>query len=89
MVANGSIVVPRGNDLVALRSTLDWLEGLAGIATAEVTVAAAGDPEGTARLTWPGDSTRAALMNPGAAEARGGILFLLPADSFPPLTALE
>ncbi len=81
---------------MALRRTLDWLEGLAGIATAEVTVAAAGDPEGTARvaaewlrLTWPGDSTRAALMNPGAAEARGGILFLLPADSFPPLTALE
>ena len=89
MATSGSIVVPCGNDLMALRSTLDWLEDLAGIATAEVTVVAAGDPEGTARLTWPGDSTRAALMNAGAAEARGGILFLLHADSFPPLTALE
>ena len=89
MATSGSIVVRCGDDLVALRRTPDWLEGLAGIARAEVIVAAAGDPEGTARLTWPGGSTRAALMNAGVAEARGGILFLLPADSFPPLTALE
>src|SRR5262249_46807387 len=79
----------------ALRRTLDWLAGLAGIATAEVVVAAAGDAEGTtraaagrARLVWPGCSTRAALMNAGAKEARGDVLFFLHADSLPPPAAL-
>ena len=68
---------------------------LPGVAACEVIVAASGDPEGTARvvtgrarLLWPGGSTRAELMNAGAAAARGEVLFFLHADSFPPADAL-
>jgi glycosyltransferase involved in cell wall biosynthesis len=78
------------NDAAAVGRTLDQLVG-SGIAGAEVIVAASGDPVGTeravagrARLLWPEDSTRAALMNAGAAAARGDILFFLHADSLPP-----
>ncbi len=95
MTTGVSIIMPCRNDAAALGRTLDWLEGLAGIAEAEMIVAAAGDPEGTtgvaggrARVLWPGGSTRAALMNAGAAAARGDILFFLHADSFPPVAAL-
>ena len=90
-----SIVIPCRNDAAALGRTLDALEGLSGIDRAEVIVAAAGDREGTARvagararLLWPGGSTRAALMNAGAAIAQGKTLFFLHADSFPPPDAL-
>lgn len=64
-------------------------------ARAQLIVAAAGDPEGTERaaagratLIWPPGSTRARLMNAGAAIARGDVLFFLHADSFPPADAL-
>jgi rSAM/selenodomain-associated transferase 2 len=90
-----SIVTPTRNDAAALARTLDHLERLAGRDAAEVVVAASGDREGTeravagrARLLWPAGSTRAALMNAGAAQARGEILFFLHADSLPPLDAL-
>src|SRR5262245_37838778 len=73
-----SIILPCRNDATALGRTLDHLDGLPGIGTAEVIVAASGDPDGTrriiagrARLLWPAGSTRAALMNAGAREARG------------------
>src|SRR5262249_57832725 len=73
-----SIIIPSRNDAAALGRTLDDLDGLAGINQAEVIVAAWGDYEGTertvagrARLLWPSDSTRAALMNAGARVARG------------------
>ncbi|OLE39237.1 MAG: hypothetical protein AUG00_02945 [Candidatus Rokubacteria bacterium 13_1_20CM_2_70_7] len=63
--------------------------------TAEIIVAAWGDREATERavggraiLLWPGGSTRAALMNAGAAAARGEIFFFLHGDSFPPPDAL-
>ncbi|HTO13253.1 MAG TPA: hypothetical protein VMQ51_16875, partial [Candidatus Binatia bacterium] len=62
---------------------------------AEIIVAAAGDVDGTtaavagrARLLWPGGSTRAQLMNAGAAAAGGHTLLFLHADSFPPAEAL-
>jgi glycosyltransferase involved in cell wall biosynthesis len=62
---------------------------------AEVIVAAAPDPDATervaagcARVIRPGGSTRAELMNAGAADARGDLLFFLHADSFPPRDAL-
>jgi rSAM/selenodomain-associated transferase 2 len=91
-----SIIVPCRNDAAALHRTLDCLAGLAGIAAAEVIVAASDDPGGTtraaagrARVLWPGGSTRAALMNAGAKEARGHIFFFLHADSFPPPAALS
>ncbi len=96
MTTRVSIIVPCRNDAAALHRTLDCLAGLPGIAAAEVIVAAAGDPAGTtraaagrARVLWPGGSTRAALMNAGAKEARGDVLFFLHADSFPPPAALS
>jgi rSAM/selenodomain-associated transferase 2 len=95
VIAAVSIIVPCRNDAAALHRTLDWLTGLAEISSAEVIVAAAGDPLGTtraaagrARVLWPGGSTRAALMNAGARDARGDIIFFLHADSFPPPAAL-
>ncbi len=90
-----SIVIPARNDAAALERTLDHLVRLTGIASAEIIVAAWGDREGTsraaggrARLLWPEDSTRAGLMNAGARDSSGEILFFLHADSTPPLDAL-
>ena len=77
MALDCSIIVPARNDAAALARTLDALETLAGRATAEVVVAAFGDRAGTeravagrARLLWPDGSTRAALMNAGAAPPK-------------------
>jgi rSAM/selenodomain-associated transferase 2 len=90
-----SIVIPARNDAAALARTLDVLEGLEHRARAEIIVAAAGDPAGTTRaagervrLLWPEGSTRAVLMNAGAAAATGDVLFFLHADSVPPPDAL-
>jgi rSAM/selenodomain-associated transferase 2 len=90
-----SIVIPARNDAAALARTLDHLLRLPGMHEAEVIVAAAGDPAGTARavagrarLLRPHGSTRAELMNAGAADARGAVLFFLHADSFPPADAV-
>ena len=91
-----SIIIPSWNDAGSLSKTLDCLQGLAGIKDAEIIVAASGDNSGVeqaaagrARVLWPGQSTRAAHMNSGAAVAHGEILFFLHADSFPPMDALE
>lgn len=91
-----SIVIPSRNDAAALGRTLDHLARLPGIAAVEVIVAASGDPAGTtdiaggrARLLQLDASTRAALMNAGAAAASGEILFFLHADSIPPREALK
>jgi len=90
-----SIVMPTRNDAAALARTLAHLARLPGMAGAEVVVAAAGDVEGTtaaaagrARLLWPGGSTRAQLMNAGAAAAAGDVILFLHADSLPPDDAL-
>jgi rSAM/selenodomain-associated transferase 2 len=95
MTPRASIIIPVWNDAEALARTLDHLQRLVGIDDAEVIVAAAGEPEGTervaagrAQLLWPGGSTRARLMNAGAAAARADVLLFLHADSFPPATAL-
>jgi rSAM/selenodomain-associated transferase 2 len=89
-----SVVIPARNDAAALARTLDHLERLPGMDGAEIVVAAAGDPAGTARavagrvrLLQPDGSTRAELMNAGAAAARGEVLLFLHADSFPPADA--
>ncbi len=91
-----SIIIPSWNDAVALGRTLDHLVCLSGIEKAEIIVAASGDPIGTADavrgralLLWPDESTRAALMNAGAAAASGEALFFLHADSLPPRNALN
>jgi glycosyltransferase involved in cell wall biosynthesis len=90
-----SILIPARNDAAALGRTLDHLAGVAGIEAAEIIVAAAGDPAGTARavrrrarLLWPDDATRAGLMN-AAAAASGEVLFFVHADSAPPRDALR
>jgi rSAM/selenodomain-associated transferase 2 len=90
-----SVVIPARNDATALARTVEWLRHLPGIRDAELIVAASGDPLGTMhavrgriQLLWPGASTRAALMNAGAASARGDVLFFVHADSLPPTNAL-
>jgi rSAM/selenodomain-associated transferase 2 len=90
-----SVVIPVRNDADALARVIDHLAGLQHIAASEIIVAASGDLLGTeravagrARLLWPGGSTRAELMNAGAAAASGDVLFFLHADSFSPLNAL-
>ncbi len=86
-----SIVIPVRNDAEALRRSLDHLDELQGREDLEVIVAAtdAGADtvsaiHGRARLLVPGGSTRAALMNAGAAVASGEVLWFLHADSLPP-----
>lgn len=86
-----SVIIPVRNDTAALGRTLDSLCDLPGIEEVEVIIAAAGDPDGIksvvagrARLLWPSGSSRAMLMNAGAATARGTVLFFLHADSLPP-----
>ena len=95
MTPRFSIVIPTRDDAAALARTLDWLAALPGVNGAEIIVAAAPGPdatervaEGRARVVRPGGSTRAELMNAGAALARGEVLFFLHADSFPPERAL-
>ncbi len=91
-----SIIIPARDDAEALAATFDRLVRLEGIKAAEIIVASAGDPEGTAhaingraRLLVHADSTRAGLMNAGATAAIGEILFFLHADSVPPPDALR
>lgn len=95
MTPSVSIVIPARNDAEALARLLDHLDGAQEIAGSEIVVAASGDPAGTeraaagrARVLWPGGSTRAELMNAGAAAAAGETLFFLHADSLPPPDAL-
>jgi rSAM/selenodomain-associated transferase 2 len=92
-----SIVIPARNDAAALERTLDHLAtaGWTGTPEVEIVVAAAGPREdveravsGRALVIWPDGSTRARLMNAGAALARGDVLVFLHADSFPPEEAL-
>ena len=90
-----SIIIPARNDWDVLARTLAHLDGLPGIEHAEIVAAVAGDtgaaehaPTRHARLLRPRGSTRAELMNAGAAEARGDVLFFLHADSIPPTDAL-
>jgi rSAM/selenodomain-associated transferase 2 len=91
-----SIIIPARNDAEVLTRTLDHLDRLSGIESAEVFVAAAGDRQSTslavagrAQLLWPDGSTRAILMNAGAARARAEVLWFLHADSLPPVQALK
>ena len=96
MVPIVSIIIPARDDAAALARTLAHLQRLSGIETAEIIVAAAGNRDeiekrvpGRAKILWPPGSTRATLMNAGAAAARGPALFFLHADSLPPLQALQ
>jgi rSAM/selenodomain-associated transferase 2 len=91
MHARVSIVIPCRNDALALAATLDHLSTLVHAEDAEVIVAASGDEartraaaSGRARLVWPNGSTRAELLNAGAAIAQAPILLFLHADSYLP-----
>jgi rSAM/selenodomain-associated transferase 2 len=95
MAPRWSVVIPARNDTAALDRTLAALETLEGRGAAEIVVSASGDHGGTtlatdgrARVVWPEGSTRAALMNAGAAAATGDVFFFLHADSVPPPDAL-
>ena len=90
-----SIIIPARNDAEALGRTLDHLDRLDMRERVEVIAAAAGERSSTgravagrARLLWPDGSTRARLMNAGAAAARGAALLFLHADSLPPPDAV-
>jgi rSAM/selenodomain-associated transferase 2 len=90
-----SLIIPVRNDAGALGRTLDHLAALADRDRLEVIVAAAAPGEDTrravgsqGRLLEPAGSTRAALMNAGAAAAEGEILWFLHADSLPPRDAV-
>lgn len=89
-----SIVIPARNDAAALARTLDHLAEAAP-ALHEIVVAASGVREeteravaGRAAILWPEGSTRARLMNAGAAACTGDVLFFLHADSLPPRQAV-
>jgi rSAM/selenodomain-associated transferase 2 len=89
-----SLIIPVRNDAEALTRTLNHLGQLPGMDTVEVIVAAAGEREdtalavaGQAQLLWPDGSTRALLMNAGAARAQAQVLWFLHADSLPPTHA--
>jgi rSAM/selenodomain-associated transferase 2 len=91
-----SIIIPARNDAEALTGTLAHLCRLPEADRAEAFVAAAGDRRATelavagrAQILWPDGSTRAILMNAGAARAQAEVLWFLHADSFPPVQALE
>lgn len=86
-----SIIIPTRNDAKALGRTLVHLDALERRDSIEVIVPASGDIVGTtaavrnrAILIWPRESTRAALMNAGAAIAHGDVLLFLHADSLLP-----
>jgi rSAM/selenodomain-associated transferase 2 len=86
-----SIVIPARNDADALARTLDELDRLDGRIGIEVIVAAFGAVNetrraaaGRARVIFPLGSTRARLMNAGAAIARAPVFLFLHADSVPP-----
>jgi rSAM/selenodomain-associated transferase 2 len=90
-----SVIIPVRNDAKALRRTLNHLQALRGLDSAEIIVAASGDKDGTedavagrGRILWSERSTRSALMNAGAAMATGDVFLFLHADSLPPLDAL-
>lgn len=90
-----SVIIPARNDAEALSRTLGDLERLEMRERVEVIVAAAGERPGTeravggrARLLWPDGSTRARLMNAGAAVAGAPALLFLHADSLPPRDAV-
>lgn len=90
-----SIVIPCRNDAVALRATLDGVSRLQRAQATEVIVAAAGDEartreaaSGRAHLVWPRGTTRAELLNAGAALARAPVLLFLHADSHLPSDAV-
>jgi rSAM/selenodomain-associated transferase 2 len=91
-----SIIIPVRNDAGALARTLHHLGRLDHPTRIEIIVAASGAEEethravsGRAQLIWPSGSTRAQLMNAGAAQARAPLLLFLHADSVPPVEALE
>jgi rSAM/selenodomain-associated transferase 2 len=91
---NLSIIIPARNDAEALKRTLAHLHASRETAAVEIIVAAACDADAAVAtgdvgtiLIRPGGSTRAELMNAGAAIARGDVLLFLHADSLPPPNA--
>lgn len=86
-----SIVIPARNEEACLGETLAYLRQAAEDERVEIIVAEGGSTDRSADIArslatvvHARDCTRAALMNAGAAAARGDVLFFLHADSIPP-----
>lgn len=86
-----SVVIPARNEAAVLGATLEYLRACTPPGSAEVLVAVGGSTDETAaiarrhaRLVEGGDPSRGALLNEGAAAARGATLFFLHADTLPP-----
>jgi rSAM/selenodomain-associated transferase 2 len=88
-----SVIIPARNEAEMLPRTLAWLRKHLPDGRGEIIVAEEGSAgetaaiaAGLARVVHAADGSRAALLNAGAAAARGEILFFVHADSFPPAT---
>ena len=89
-----SIIIPALNEEDSIGATLEYLKGCIADAKAEIIVADGGSIDKTRdiaskygiKVLTGSDPSRAFLMNLGAKEAKGDILFFLHADSYPPKT---
>jgi rSAM/selenodomain-associated transferase 2 len=86
-----SVVIPARNEGAVLGETLEYLRAFTGSSSVEILVAVGGSTDDTAaiarhhaRLVEGGDPSRGALLNEGAAAARGATLLFLHADTLPP-----
>ncbi|MGR3311219.1 MAG: TIGR04283 family arsenosugar biosynthesis glycosyltransferase [Candidatus Brocadiales bacterium] len=92
-----SIIIPTLNEEDSIGATLEYLKGCVANTQAEIILTDGGSKDktrdiaseyGIKALTGT-DSSRAFLMNLGAKEAKGDILFFLHADSCPPKTFIK
>ncbi|HHT9126341.1 MAG TPA: TIGR04283 family arsenosugar biosynthesis glycosyltransferase [Candidatus Brocadiia bacterium] len=89
-----SIIIPALNEEDSIGATLEYLKGCIADAKVEIIVADGGSKDKTSEIASKygvsvltgTDSSRAFLMNLGAKEAKGDVLFFLHADSYPPET---
>ncbi|MGI4736941.1 MAG: TIGR04283 family arsenosugar biosynthesis glycosyltransferase [Janthinobacterium lividum] len=88
-----SIIIPTFNEAEAIPHLLDYLhQATGGVPAPEILVVDGGSTDATVPLARQAGATvllaprkgRAAQLNHGAQHARGGLLYFLHADSYPP-----